>query len=538
VAARARRLVVAPLLLILLGVPSLGRAADDPDCLVEIGGVNLQTSTILDIQQALSDGGLTSRQLVERYLQRIAFYDDSALDEDGMTLNSIRELNPGALAEADRLDAERAAGTVRGPLHGIPVLLKDNVGTKDLPTTAGSIALEGSIPTQDAFLTARLRDAGAIILGKANLSEFANWVDPSMPSGYSSLGGQVVAPYNLGNPSGSSSGSGVATAMALSSASVGTETAGSIISPSFTNSIVGLKPTVGLISRSGVIPLAESYDTAGPMVRTVTDAAVMLGGMVGVDTSDPESPASESHLPPGHDYTPALQTTGLFGTRLGYDPSNRPSGAGGALWDQALADLRAAGAELIDIDDAQFDTTQNIWLAEYSSIPNEFKAGLNAYLASQPDPPSGVDTLSDIIAFNGQHTDKVKYGQKWLQASDATAGVREAGIPSREAARATSRTLINSTFSQYDLDAVISTNATYVGVGAAAGYPTLTIPMGYTGSGRTPINLSFLGRAWSEPELLRLGYAYEQHSLRRVPPTSVNDALFPNDCTPPESQTA
>lgn len=520
-----------PLLLALVAVPGLGRAAEDPDCLVQIGGINLQTATIPEIQQALADGRLTSRQLVERYLQRIVFFDDADLDGEGMTLNSIRELDPEALAQADRLDAERAAGTIRGPLHGIPVLLKDNIGTKDLPTTAGSIALEGNIPDNDAFLTSQLRAAGAIILGKTNLSEFANWVDLSMPSGYSSLGGQVVAPYNLGNPSGSSSGSGVATAMALSTAAVGTETSGSIISPSYTNSVVGLKPTRGLISRAGIIPLAESFDTAGPMTRTVTDSAVMLGAMVGVDDHDAATADSAGHLPPGHDYTPVLKTGGLLGARLGYDTSNRPSGSAGAVWDQAIADLRAAGAEIVPIDG--LDTAQNVGLTELAAIFNEFKAGLNAYLATEANPPTGVETLSDIIAFNEQHPDKVKYGQKLLQISDATPGNMTVGIPNRELTRQSARAAIDSTFIRYDLDAVLSPNSTYVNVGAAAGYPTLTVPAGYTGNGRTPLNLSFLGTAWDEPELLRFGYSYEQRSLRRVPPTFVNEALFPNGCSAP-----
>ena len=531
-AARPSRLALVPLLAVLLVMPGLGQAAVEPDCLVEIGGINLQTATIPEIQEALAGGQITSRQLVERYLARIAAYDDAALDEDGMTLNSIRELHPAILEQADRLDAERAAGIVRGPLHGIPVLLKDNIGTNDMPTTAGSIALAGSVPTNDAFLTARLRTAGAIILGKTNLSEFANWVDLSMPSGYSSLGGQVVAPYNLGNPSGSSSGSGVATAMALSTASVGTETSGSIISPSFTNSIVGLKPTLGLISRAGVIPLAESFDTAGPMTRTVTDATVMLGGMVGVDPRDAATAASESHLPPGNDYTPVLQTGGLVGARLGYDTSNRPSGAAGTVWDKAIADLRAGGAEIVPIDG--LDTTSLVGLAEIAAIPNEFKAGLNTYLSTEATPPSGVKTLGDIIKFNEQHPDKVKYGQRLLVASDATPGNMAAGIPNREASRASARAAIDSTFIRYDLDAVISPNSTYVNVGAAAGYPTLTVPAGYVGT-RQPINLSFLGMAWDEPELLRFGYAYEQRSMRRVPPTSVNSDLFPNGCTPPQA---
>lgn len=526
-AARARKLALAPLLVTLLALPGAGRAANDADCLVEIGGVNLQTATIPEIQQALTEGRLTSRQLVERYLARIAFFDAS-----GPALNSVRELHPEALAQADALDAERVAGTVRGPLHGIPVLLKDNIGTNDMPTTAGSIALAGSVPKNDAFLTASLREAGAIILGKANLSEFANWVDLSMPSGYSSLGGQVINAYNFSStPSGSSSGSGVAESMALTTVAVGTETSGSIISPSFTNSVVGLKPTLGLISRAGVIPLAESFDTPGPMTRNVTDTAILLGGMVGVDPRDAATAASRTHLPPGNDYTPTLDEGGLLGARLGFDPDNRPGGTQGAVWDQALADLRAAGAEIVDISEANLPVTSLVGLTELAAIPNEFKAGLNAYLASEADPPTGVETLAEIIAYNEQHPDRVKYGQRLLIASNATPGVMEAGIPNREVTRATARAAIDSTFLRFDLDAVISPNSTYVNVGASAGYPTITVPAGYTSSGRAPIGLSFLGTAWDEPELLRFAFAYEQKSLRRVPPTAVNEELFPEGCT-------
>lgn len=513
-------------------MPGLGQAAVEPDCLVEVGGVHLQNATVPEIQQALAAGQLTSRQLVERYLQRIAFFDTS-----GASLNSVRELHPGVLEQADLLDAERAAGTVRGPLHGIPVLLKDNIGTNDIPTTAGSIALKGSIPKNDGFLTSQLRAAGAIILGKANLSEFANWVDLSMPSGYSSLGGQVINAYRFSDtPSGSSSGSGVAESMALTTVAVGTETSGSIISPSWANSVVGLKPTLGLISRAGIIPLAESFDTAGPMTRNVTDNAIMLGAMVGVDPRDPATAASASHLPPGRDYTPVLQTGGLLGARLGYDSSNRPSGQRGTVWDQAIADLRAAGAEVVDIDG--LDTLHNVGLVEIAAIPNEFKAGLNAYLASEADPPTGVETLSDIIEYNEQHPQEVRYGQNLLIASDATPGNTTVGIPNREAARASARAAIDSTFFRYDLDAVISPNSTYVNVGASAGYPTITVPAGYTSSGRLPINLSFLGTAWDEPELLRFAYAYEQRSLRRVPPTAVNDELFPEGCSAPAALAA
>ncbi len=510
-----------------LAFQGTGHSADDPDCLARLRGLNLQTATISDIQQALADGRLSSRRLVRQYLQRIAFFDTS-----GPALNSIRELHPAALAQARRLDAERERGIVRGPLHGIPVLLKDNIGTIDMPTTAGSIALEGSIPLDDAFLTAQLREAGAIILGKANLSEFANWVDPTMPSGYSSLGGQVINPYRFTDtPSGSSSGSGVAATMALATATVGTETSGSIISPSWANSAVGLKPTLGLISRAGVIPLAESFDTAGPITRTVTDAAILLSAMAGVDPRDPATAPSEEHIPPGGDYRPFLDAKALVGTRLGFDPDDRPGDDQGVVWDQALADLEAAGAEIVTIDG--LDSTSLAGLAEIAAIPNEFKSGLNRYLAEETEPTLRVRTLSDIIAYNEQHPDKVKYGQKWLQISDAQRG--DAGDPvavaNREAAIQGSRAAIDRAFTEFDLDAVIAPNSSYVNVGAAAGYPTLTVPAGYTEDGQLPIGLSFTGQAWDEPELLGFAYAYEQNSLRRVPPTAVNPGLFPDGCS-------
>lgn len=515
-----RRHVVLALLAIALVVPFRADAAKEPDCLAEIGGIHLQQSTVPQIQKALVAGRLTSRGLVQRYLDRIAFFDTS-----GASLNSIRELHPTALKQAARLDRERVAGRVRGPLHGIPVLLKDNIGTDDMPTTAGSIALEDSIPERDAFLTAQLRDAGAIILGKTNLSEFANWVDLSMPSGYSSLGGQVINPYVFGaTPSGSSSGSGVAAAMALGTVTVGTETSGSIISPSEANGVVGIKPTVGLISRAGIIPLAASFDTPGPMTRNVTDAAILLGEMTGVDPRDPATAPSEGEIPPGGNYVRFLRRSGLDGARLGFDPDNRP-GFQGEIWDRALADLRRAGAEIVEIDG--LDNLSLVGLTEIAAIPNEFKAGLNQYLAEEADPPSGVQTLSDIIAFNEQHPDRVRYGQRLLQVSDLTPGNMTAGIPNREVAIQSARVVIDATFLRYELDAVISPGATYVNVGAAAGYPTITVP---AGGDLTPISLSFLGQAWDEPDLIRFGYAYEQGSLRRVPPAALNPGLFPKGC--------
>ena len=522
--ARARTLLL--LLVALLSVAVPAGSTGDPDCLVEIGGVDLQTATVLDLQAAMSraDDPLTSEELVARYLERI-----EAFDTGGPALNSVRAVNPRALDQARALDAERAAGQVRGPLHGIPVLLKDNVGTVDMPTTAGSIALKDSVPVRDAFITARLREAGAVILGKTNLSEFANWVDLSMPSGYSSLGGQVVNAYRFSDtPSGSSAGSGVAGSMALTAVAVGTETSGSIISPSYANSLVGIKPTLGLTSRAGVIPLAPSFDVVGPMTRNVTDAAVLLGAMTGIDARDPATAEQAGHVPPGGDYTPALDEGRLLGARLGVDPDDRPSGEAGTLWDLALDDLRAGGAEVVEIDLLQ--EGRNVGLTEIAAIPNEFKASLNAYLAEQPVPPSGVRTLSDIIEYNDRHPEEMKYGQNLLIASDATPGNMALGEPNRIAAVESSRAAIDQAFLRYDLDAVVSLNSQYVNVGAAAGYPTITVPMGYTQNGRLPRNLSFLGRAWDEPELIGFAYAYEQRSRARVPPTAVNPDLFPNGC--------
>lgn len=525
-----RRGIGAGLIALGLLLPPAHATADDPDCLDEIGGINLQTATVLDLQGAMSreEDPLTSEELVTRYLERIAFFDTG-----GPALNSVRAVHPQALEQARALDAERAEGTVRGPLHGVPVLLKDNVGTADMPTTAGSIALKDSVPVRDAFITERLRQAGAVILGKTNLSEFANWVDLSMPSGYSSLGGQVINAYRFSDtPSGSSSGSGVAGSMALTAVAVGTETSGSIISPSYANSLVGIKPTLGLHSRAGIIPLAPSFDVPGPMTRNVTDAAVVLGAMTGVDPRDPATSGQVGHVPPGGDYTPALHTGRLLGARLGVDPDDRPTGESGTLWDRALNDLRAAGAEIVTID--LLKEGANVGLTEIAAIPNEFKASLNTYLAEQPVPPSGVRTLSDIIEYNEQHPEEVRYGQNLLIASDATPGNMTVGEPNRAAAVESSRAAINQAFLRYDLDAVVSFNSQYVNVGAAAGYPTITVPTGYTSGGRLPRNLSFLGMAWDEPELIGFAYAYEQISNRRVPPTAVNPGLFPNGCTPPE----
>ena len=490
------------------------------DCLVTVAGIDLQTATAPELQAAMASGRLTSRQLVAAYLARIAAYDLAP----GVTTNSIRALNPHALAIADALDAERRAKGPRGPLHGLPALLKDNVGTIDMPTTAGSIALEGSVPLSDAFITEQLRKAGAVVLGKTNLSEFANWVQLGMPNGYSSLGGQVVNAYDGGDPSGSSSGSGVAGSMAFSALTIGTETSGSILSPSNDNSLVGIKPTVGLVSRAGIIPLSPSFDTAGPMVRSVTDAALLLGAIAGVDPRDAKTAESEGKAPTDNDYTPYLVTTGLEGVRLGYSEGD----ADNEIFVQAMEDLTSRGAVLVPID--EFDASKNVGLAEIAAIPNDFKWSLNHYLATETVPDLRVKTLSEIIEYNKQHPDKVKYGQNLLEISDATPGLEALALAQATPAILAARGAIDGSLTANDLDAIIALGPFNANIGAAAGYPTVIVPAGYAGDGTTPQGVSFLGTAYTEPQLISYAYAYEQASKRRVPPTVFNTDIVPISC--------
>ena len=531
-----RRFVILITALLLVALPAApgGASADaDPvDCLRDLAGLDLQHVTIPQLQQALGEGRITSRQLVERYLARIAAFDGA-----GPQLNGVRELHPDALGQADQLDAERAAGQVRGPMHGIPVLLKDNIGTADMPTTAGSIALEGNIPDADAFLVKRLRDEGAVILGKAELAEFANWVDLNMPNGFSSLGGQVLNSYNVGrNPSGSSSGSATSGAMAYAAVTIGSETSGSILSPAEIQGLAAVKPTVGLVSRSGVIPLAPSWDTTGPMVRNVTDAAVLLGATAGVDPTDPRSLESRPHLPPALDYRPFLRTDALAGVRLGVT-SRTPSSA---VLRAAYDELERQGATLVTI--GNFGTMANFGLTELGAVANEFKAYLDQYLTTVANPPSGVRSLVDVVAYSQQHSDRYPYGNKLLVASATQPGSPEGNalagtapplstIPQSVAITQASRAIIDQTLADYDLNAIASSGTGTYQIGAAAGYPTVAVPAGATSSGRSPVNLAFLGTAWTEPQLLAFAYDYEQATLARVPPTEVNaDELATEAC--------
>jgi amidase len=404
-----------------------------------------------------------------------------------------------------------------------------------MPTTAGSIALALNIPKSEATITKKLRAAGAIVLGKTNLSEFANWVDPRMPSGYSSLGGQVSNPYLFDNnpdtiddPLGSSSGSGAGEAMAYAAVAIGTETSGSVISPSIVQSLVGVKPTLGLVSRFGIIPLSPSFDTAGTMARSVTDAAVLLGVIAGVDPLDAVTQRftdSDLHgvVP---DYVAGLSATALSGARLGVRSDDVASAS--ELFAAALAALKARGAQIVELPDPASSTagsSSDVSILEVGAIFNEFHLSLNQYLAEQAGPGLPAYDLTGIILFNNDHPDEMKYGQGYLIVSDATSGtaVDPVYLASREAAITGSRLWLDTMIDQNTLDAIVAPDFNSVSVTAAAGYPNLTVPMGY--QGHAAHGLSFAGKAFTEARLLALAYDYEQATKLRRSPTKVNSDL-------------
>ncbi len=484
--------------------------------------------TLTELQAALQAGRLTSEALVAHYLARI-----EAIDHDGPTLKAVLEINPEAPALAAQSDRERRDGRLRGPLHGLPVLLKGNIDTADqMSTTAGSLALQGRRAPQDAFLVERLRAAGAILLGKTNLSEWANFRSKDSTSGWSSQGGQTRNPYALDrNPSGSSSGSAVAVAADLCPLAVGTETDGSIVSPAGANGIVGLKPTLGLISRAGIIPIAHSQDTAGPMARTVKDAAWLLGALVGVDARDP---ATGDSLSQAHsDYTQFCRADGLRGARLGvvrgYFGQDRRVDA---LMEEALAALQAAGAIVVE---SELRASAEYAQSEWQVLLYEFKAGLNHYLArTGPDAP--VRTLADLIAFNEKERATVMpyFAQDIFVAAEAKGPLTEAAYLT---ALADNRRLsrsegIDRALQAQALEALIApTNGPawltdYVNgdcyrlssssPAAVAGYPSLTVPLGQVWG--LPVGITFFGAAYSEPALIRLAYAFEQITQARRPP--------------------
>ncbi|MHB8509757.1 MAG: amidase family protein [Candidatus Dormibacteria bacterium] len=495
------------------------------DPLVLVGGIDLQTATIPELQAAMSSGRLTSHQLTQAYLDRIAFFDHGCVK-----VNAVRTLTDNAIAQADAADAARRSGRT-GPMLGIPVMLKDNIDTTDADTTAGSIALAGNRPPRDAWLTSQLRAAGAVILAKTNLSEFANWMAEGMPNGFSSLGGQVLDPYSKGDPSGSSSGSAAGGTLAYAAGTFGTETSGSVLSPSAANSMVGIKPTLGVVSRSGIIPLAHSYDTAGPITRTVTDAAVLLTVVSAPDPTDSVFLPAAGSPPAVHDYTASLKSTALRGAHIGYSPADVSalSSPAQAVFNRALADITAAGATLVP-----FDTLSNTspgGLTELGGIFSEFKFGIKDYLANSAGPagPKGrpvlvTDDLTGIIVYNQQNSSRIPYGQSLLIASDVTAGAT-ADDPSSAATIEGARANIDTAFSQNGITAYLGPDASYANIGAAAGYPSVDVPIGYTNRGTTPMGMQILGQAWTEPSLIGYAYSYEQATHRRAPATVADPTL-------------
>jgi amidase len=511
----------AAVVLSLCTTAALGAAGEpvaaDRDCLRFVRGIDLQTATIPQLQSAMRAGRLTSVDLVKAYESRIAAYS---------RFNAIRTVDAHALDHARARDAERRAGRSRGPLQGIPVLLKDNVGTDDMPTTAGSIALEGAVPRRDATITARLRRAGAIILGKTNLSEWANWMATGMPNGYSSLGGQVVNAYDGGDPSGSSSGSGVAASLALAAATIGTETSGSILGPALANSDVGLKTTRGIVSRTGIIPLAERFDVPGPIVRNVTDAAVIMTAIAGFDPDDPATAEADANLPPGGDFKSGLRADALRGVRLAYSEADAPSGAKGVLWAQTLDRLRKLGATLVATGglDNDIDGT----LLELPAIFSQFHSNLDHYLQTEQRPGATVRSLADVIAISATRPDRAKYGEDRLITSEAAPGYGPFGEAQSQLAIDRAHAEIDQTLDAANTVAFVAPDGAHIGVGAAAGHPQVVVPLGYPGGQR--MGAAFLGRRYSEPQILAAAGALQDATHARVPPTQVEGGASPASC--------
>jgi amidase len=490
----------------------------------------LDEVTIDDLQKGMASGKYTAQTLAQKYLERIADIDDKS----GPGINSVLETNPEALAIATALDKERKAGRVRSRLHGIPVLIKDNIDTHDrMMTTAGSLALAGSIPLQDSSVARKLREAGAVIIGKTNLSEWANFRSSHSSSGWSGRGGQTKNPYVLDrNPCGSSSGTGAAIAANLAAIGVGTETDGSVVCPSNANSLVGIKPTLGLISRAGIVPIAHSQDTAGPMCRTVTDAVILLGALAGVDSRDSATIAGRGRS--FADYTKSLDANGLKGARIGvHRKSFGFSDAVDKLMKDSIDIIKTRGATVID--PADIPTHGKFDDSELEVLLYEFKADLNAYLASL-GPRAPIKSLKEIIDFNEQYRDREMpyFGQDLLIKAQGKGPLTEKAYRDALARnlRLSRKEGIDFVMDKNELDALIAPTGGppwptdwvngdhftggYSSASAVAGYPHITVPAGYVFG--LPVGISFFGRAWSEPTLIKFAYAFEQATKARRPP--------------------
>lgn len=481
--------------------------------------------SVAGLHDQLQRGELSSVELVEWYIQRI-----ETIDHAGPRLNSVIEVNPDALSIARSLDAEWKTSGPRGPLHGIPIVLKANIDTADqMHTSAGSVALADHVPPTDAYVVKRLRDAGAVILGKTNLSEWANFRSTRSSSGWSSVGGQTKNPYDTArSPCGSSSGSAVAVAANLAVVAIGTETDGSVVCPAGMNGVVGIKPTLGLVSRSGIIPIAHSQDTAGPMARSVRDAAMLLTAMTGIDADDPTTAGAEIH----HDYSANLTADGLREKRVGVIRSY--SGAGSnpdvdAILESSIEVLKAQGADIID--NIKFET-ENMGDAEYEVLLYEFHADLNSYLERSKAP---IQNLADLIAFNEAHAEAVLpiFGQDiFLQAAQKGPLTEPDYLQALATSKRIARAVIDNAMDEHRLDALIAptngpawmidhVNGDNFSIGssslaAISGYPGITVPAGYISG--LPIGVSFIGKAWNEKQLIEIAYAFEQATEARQAP--------------------
>ena len=486
-----------------------------------------EEATVKELQAQMESGTLTAVELTAAYLERITLLDQS---EDGV--HSIIEINPDALEIAARLDAERRNGSIRGPLHGIPLVIKDNIDTGDqMLTTAGSLALTHGPAPDDAFVVKQLRAAGAIILGKTNLSEWANFRSSRSSSGWSGRGGQTRNPYVLDrSPCGSSSGSGAAVSANFATLAIGTETNGSVVCPSSANGIVGIKPTVGLVSRDGIIPISETQDTAGPMARTVADAAVLLSAMSGVDTSDEKTLASESFV--GTDYTQFLDANALQGKHIGimkgtFGNHERVD----IVLESVVKALEEAGATVVM--DIELPERRSIGRAGYELMLYEYKAGLNAYFASRPDSP--IQTIDDLIAFNEENaaTEMAFFQQEHLLQAAEKEDLAEHGyLEVLEKVTTNARAAVDNALANNELDAIMGVtggpawtidviNGDHFGMGssspaAQSGYPNITIPAGFVGE--LPVGVSFFAGKFEEPKLISIAYAFEQATKVRKAP--------------------
>lgn len=498
-----------------------------------IDDFELDEATIDMLQQAMQSGKYTSQKITELYLKRI-----EAIDKNGPKLNAVIEINPDALKIAGAMDAERKAGKIRGPMHGIPVLIKDNINTGDkMMTTAGALALQGNYAAKDAFIIQRLRESGAVLLGKTNLSEWANFRSTHSSSGWSSRGGQTRCPYILErSPSGSSSGSGAAVAANLCAVAIGTETDGSVVSPSSVNGLVGIKPTVGLLSRSGIIPISATQDTAGPMARTVKDAAILLSALTGIDEEDAVTKNSMGKLQ--KDYTVYLKDDALKGKRIGIEKAFLDGNKQVVdIYKSAVDILKQQGAVIVEIELKKALNDLND--AEFTVLQYEFKDGVNKYLSSAN---AKVKTLKEVIDFNKQNeaTAMPFFKQEILEMCEAKGDLNSGEYKEALYKNLSSRLIIDNILSEHKLDAICGvTNGLswcidlingdydvgffYSTPAAVSGYPHITVPMGMVH--QLPIGLSFIGGAYTEPQLISMAYSFEQATKKRIAPTFIANSI-------------